>query len=74
MQKTYLLLFLLMLLSLSIQAQKITGTVTDKETGEPLGTGILSGSEKFRYSYPNGRKIQHSLSEREDIVFFHDGI
>ena len=37
MQKTYLLLFLLMLLSLSIQAQKITGTVTDKETGEPLG-------------------------------------
>lgn len=37
MQKTYLLLFLLMLLSQSIQAQKITGTVTDKETGEPLG-------------------------------------
>lgn len=84
MQKTYYLLLFLFLLCLPSQAQKITGTVTDKETGEPLGfvqvyyqdqkgSGVPTNMDgKYSIPYRKGKVLCFSMMGYETQTFHID--
>lgn len=81
MQKTYFLLFLLLLLGMPTYAQRVTGTITDKETGEPLGwvqvyyedqktAGTHSDADgKYNMPYRKGKTLCVSMMGYEPQTF-----
>lgn len=68
MQKTYFLIFFLIFLCLPIQAQKITGTVTDKETGEPLGWVQVYYQDQKGSGTPTKMDGKYSIAYRKGGV------
>lgn len=68
MQKTYFLIFFLIFLCLPIQAQKITGTVTDKETGEALGWVQVYYQDQKGSGTPTKMDGKYSIAYRKGGV------
>lgn len=69
MQKTYFLIFFLtFLLCLPVQGQKITGTVTDKETGEPLGLVQVYYQDQKGSGTPTKMDGKYSIAYRKGGV------
>lgn len=68
MQKTYFLLLLLFLVCFPSQAQKITGTVTDKETGEPLGWVQVYYQDQRGSGIPTNMDGKYSIPYRKGKI------
>lgn len=68
MQKTYFLIFFLIFLCLPMPAQKITGIVTDKETGEPLGWVQVYYQDQKGSGTPTKVDGKYSISYRKGGV------
>lgn len=68
MQKTYFLLLLLFLVCFPSYAQKITGTVTDKETGEPLGWVQVYYQDQRGSGIPTNMDGKYSIPYRKGKI------
>lgn len=67
-QKAYYLLLFLFLLCLPSYAQKITGTVTDKETGEPLGFVQVYYQDQKGSGIPTNLNGKYSIPYRKGKI------
>lgn len=67
-QKAYYLLLFLFLLCLPSYAQKITGTVTDKETGEPLGFVQVYYQDQKGSGTPTNMDGKYSIPYRKGKI------
>lgn len=68
MQKTYFLLLLFFLVCFPSYAQKITGTVTDKETGEPLGWVQVYYQDQRGSGIPTNMDGKYSIPYRKGKI------